>query len=442
MKSNCLPAIAEDWLRAINNRSVLPLVIAPPLPQCHTCVIIPVRNEAETIELTLAALAHQVDLHGYPLDLNSYEVIILANNCSDHSASIARQFGVKHPQFKLHVIEITLSTSQAYVGKVRQILMDEAYRRLVISGHHRGIIASTDGDTRVAPDWIAATLEEIRAGADAVSGRLLTDRGDRALLDNYTRACYLRAVGYGYLGVELEAYIDPDPFDSLPRHHQHGGASLAVTAEMYAIAGGMPATRTPEDVAFYQALVRVGARFRHSLKVLVFTSMRQQGRTHNGMANQLSEWTDLGQQQRPYLVDSAAALEARFWGRKSLRELWNQTLKSDQTQARAIEAAAGLLHVNPAWLSQVLKKSVSFFELFALVEQQQAQEGGWKRAWQPVEIEQAIAELRLRVYHLRHEQQMQAMVMRSQQFLTTQSYHPKDVLVDVNKPLAHALKQV
>lgn len=405
MESDCWQAMTERLPCLLDDRSILSLVKTRPLPQCNTCVIIPVRDEAETIESTLFALVNQVDLEGRPLDPNSYEVIVLANNCTDNSAAIARQFAVQYPKFVLHVVEVTLPRAQAYIGRVRQLLMDEAYHRLIKLGRNRGIIASTDGDTRVAPSWIAATLAEIRRGADAVSGRLLTDRDDRALLDAYTRACYLRAVGYGYLSVELEAYIDPDPFDCLPRHHQHGGASLAVTAEMYAIAGGMPSVRTPEDVAFYQALVQVGARFSHSSQVRVFTSMRRQGRADNGMANQLSQWTDLGQQRQPYLVESAAALEARLWGRRNLRQLWNHVLDGFQPKFQEIRTIANLLQISPLWLSQAMVKSDSFAALFVLVEQQQIKEGKWQKAWKPVEIKQAIADLRLRISCLRQEQQ-------------------------------------
>lgn len=405
MESNCLPAIAECLPCLLADRSVPSLVKIPPLPQCNTCVIVPVRDEAETIESTLFALVHQVDFQGRPLDLNSYEVIVLANNCSDSSAAIARQFAAQYPRFVLHIVEIELPPAQAYIGRVRQLLMDEAHHRLIELGHNRGVIASTDGDTRVASNWIAATLAEIRKGADAVSGRLLTERDDRALLDVYTRACYLRAVGYGYLSVELEAYIDPDPFDRLPRHHQHGGASLAVTAEMYAIAGGMPSVRTPEDVAFYQALIQVGARFCHSSQVRVFTSMRRQGRTDNGMANQLSQWANLGQQDQPYLVEAADALETRLWGRRNLRNLWSYTLEGRSPEPQQIRAIAKLLQISPPWLNQAMVSSSSFAELFALVEQRQRQEGNWQKAWQPVEIKRAIADLRLRISHLRQEQQ-------------------------------------
>ena len=404
MESDCLPAVAKGFHCQIIERLATPLVVTPPLDLCKTCVIVPVRNEAETMESTLEALNYQVDLQGYPLDSTSYEVIVLANNCSDDSVAIARRYAAHHPEFVLHVVEKDFLPLQAYIGYVRQLLMDEAYARLIGLGQNRGIIASTDGDTRVSSNWVAAIRQEIHQGADAVSGRLLTNRNDRNSLDLYTRICYLRAVGYGYLGVELEAHIDPDPFDQLPRHHQHGGASLAVTAEMYAIAGGMPAVRTPEDVAFYQALVRVGAQFRHSPSVKVFTSMRQQGRTHNGMANQLNQWSQLGHQ--PYLVESAAALETRLQGRGNLRKLWNHMLKGYQPQEQDISSIATLLHIDSQWLSHILVQSDSFTELFELIEQRQDQEGKWQKAWKLVDIRQAIADLRLRVSRLRAKTQL------------------------------------
>ncbi|MBW4666061.1 MAG: hypothetical protein KME60_01115 [Cyanomargarita calcarea GSE-NOS-MK-12-04C] len=37
------------------------LVQTPPSKHCELCVIVPVRNEAQTLVQTLAALAHQVD---------------------------------------------------------------------------------------------------------------------------------------------------------------------------------------------------------------------------------------------------------------------------------------------------------------------------------------------------------------------------------------------
>lgn len=385
-------------------RFLEPLVQAPPLPQCEVCVIIPVRNEAEILAATLAALAHQTDLEGQHLDSNRYEIILLANNCSDNSAAIARRFARQHPTLALHVVERTLPTTEAYIGRVRQILMDEAYCRLINLGRRRGIIASTDGDTQVAPTWIAATIHEIACGADAVGGRILIDRAGRATLNPYVRACHLREVGYRYLIAELETYLDPDPCDVSPRHYQHYGASLAVTAEMYAQAGGLPPVRTPEDVAFYRALVRVNARFRHSPLVRVITSARQSGRTTMGLANQLNQWVEMGRQQQPFLVESAAAIAMLLQARHQLRILWRRILNGYQPRSRDIAPLAHTLGVAAQWLAPELMQPCTFGLLFERIEQRQQEEGIWMQRWRRVEITQAIQELRLRLDKLRQGQ--------------------------------------
>lgn len=384
---------------------IVPLVLTPPSLCCEVCVIIPVRDEEETLADTLAALAGQIDLDGKPFDRERYEIILLANNCSDDSAAIAQGFAKQHPTLVLHVVEITLSACEAYIGRVRQILMDEAYRRLSTLGRQRGVIASTDGDTQVAPTWIAATLEQIACGADAVGGRILVERTECLSLAS-PRAYHLREVGYRYLIAELETYLDPDPDDPWPRHYQHFGASLAVTAAMYKQAGGLPPVRTPEDVAFYRALVRVNARFRHSPKVRVVTSARQTGRTSGGLADQLSKWGAMERHQQPFLVEPAAAIETRLQVRQGLRVLWRRVLSGYEPTYKDIAPLANQLEVAAEWLSNELALTHSLLALthsFGLLLEriEQFQKGTWIKRWPLVPIEQAILSLRLRLEGLR-----------------------------------------
>lgn len=378
------------------------LVKTPPLPECEVCVIVPVRNEAETLTATLTALANQIDLTGKPFASNRYEVIMLANNCSDDSAAIARSFAQQH-KLVLHVVEKTLPPSQAYIGRVRQILMDEAYRRLELLGCKKGIIASTDGDSQVTPTWIAANMYEIAIGADAVGGRIVTDRQSRANLAPYAKACHLREVGYRYLIAELETYLDPKAEDPFPRHYQHYGASLAVTAQMYKQAGGLPPVRTPEDVAFYQALLRVNARFRHSPLVRVVTSARQNGRANLGLANQLSQWTAMEHQQQAFLVEPAEAIVTRLRSRSRLRSIWSSILDGYQCDRQEIEVLAQTLGVQNKWLALEVMQSQTFNLLFERVEQHQQQAGIWEQRWGLVDIKQAIWNLRLYLDRLRQE---------------------------------------
>ncbi len=102
--------------------------------ECRAVVIIPVRDEVGTLGATLDALADQVDLGGRPLDGVSYEVIVLANNCRDGSADLARRFAVDHPRLRLRVAEREFEAPRAHVGTARRWLMDEACRRLLGAG--------------------------------------------------------------------------------------------------------------------------------------------------------------------------------------------------------------------------------------------------------------------------------------------------------------------
>ena len=398
LQLECLETITGHSSLGSEEAPLKPLVITPPSQYCQVCVIVPVRDEAENLWATLDALAYQIDLEGQPFAHELYEIILLANNCGDDSAVIARRFAKQHPTLALHVVEMTLPTTEAYIGRVRRILMDEAYRRLTTLGHRRGVIASTDGDTRVAPSWIAAILDEIRKGADAVGGRILTDRAGRVALDDYTRLCHLRDVGYRYLIAELETYLDPNPYDHWPRHHQHFGASLAVTAQMYKHVGGLPAVRSLEDVAFYQALVRVDARFRHSPIVRVVTSARQVGRTKIGLANQLSEWAKMGRQYQPFLVESPIVTETRLQARSQLRMLWRRSQAGHQLSNTVIAQSASNLGVATGWLAQELSQLQTFGLLLERITAQQEKTGSDSLL---VEIEQAICDLRVCLNRLR-----------------------------------------
>lgn len=385
-----LVSVPEDFTQV--------LVHTPPLPQCEVCVIVPVRNEAATLAITLSALAKQVHLNGSVFERDRYEIIVLANNCSDTSAAIAHQFAEHHPDLNLHIVEKTLPPQEAHIGRVRQLLMNEAHRRLNQLGRKRGVIASTDGDSRVSSTWTAAILEEMAQGADAVGGRIMLDPVGLAQLAPYTRACHLREVGYRSLISELESYLDPNPDDPAPRHFQHYGASFAVTAEIYAQAGGLPLVRTPEDVALYKALLRVNARFRHSPKVRVMTSARQIGRTELGLANQLSVWTVMGQQHQPFLVESGTEIAARLRSRYQLRLLWEKILCGHQPSDREVRSMAQRLGITADWLQTQLTQPQTLGLLMEQIEHRQQQEQLWSQRWSQVSIEQAIQQLRLELH--------------------------------------------
>ena len=294
--------------------------LPPPRAELRLSVIIPAKNEAAALPATLASLAAQTDLCGRPLPAGSYEVLVLANNCTDATAAVVRQQARRFPQLVLHTAQVRLPAAQAHVGRARRLLMDAACARLEQVGHPAGIIASTDADTRVAPTWLAATEAEIAAGADAVGGRILTEINERALLP--LRRIQLRDAAYRQLCARLEDLLDPAPADPWPRHHQHFGASLALTTRAYRRVGGLPEVRFLEDEALCQALRRHDLALRHSPGVQVLTSARRQGRVEVGLSWQLGEWLNMSRQQREPHVDNPVQLAALWRVRPLLRAQW------------------------------------------------------------------------------------------------------------------------
>ena len=287
---------------------VLPLRLPAPGPRLRACVVVPARDEAERLPRLVASLADQRGADGRALDPDAYEVVVLLNNCRDGSAGALAEASGRHPALRLHAVEVELAAPEAHVGRARQLLFDAAAARLL--GRLGGLVLTTDADTRVPPDWIASAEAEVAAGADAVGGRVLLDRAERAALCPAVRRLYLLDVGYRRALEELRSLLAPDAGDPFPRHHQHFGACLAVTAAAYVRAGGMPSVRTSEDVALVRAVAAAGGRVRHSYRFQAATSARSAGRAEGGLADAFGWWG--ARAGRPVWVEGAAAAERRL----------------------------------------------------------------------------------------------------------------------------------
>ncbi len=378
-----------------------PLVPTPPDPRCEAIIIVPARDEAIGIAATLAALAGQRTADGAPLDPCRFEIILLANNCADATATVARAFAATHPTLALHIVERAFPAAEANVGTARRLLMDEAYRRLASLGRPRGIIVSTDADTRPEPTWLAATLAEIAAGADAVGGRIHTDAHDRALLAEGARHSHLRDIGYRTLMSEVEALLDPVSHDPWPHHFQHFGASLALTAEAYRAVGGLPHLSALEDVALSVALVLADARFRHGPAVRVVTSARTVARNVRGFSTQLQEWEALRAAHAPFLVESAASIVTRARQRRCLRQLWGAARAGLAGDSAALVALAQELGLAASWLGAQLAASQPFGTLELRVARRQGKRLPFDAIGPAQPIEAATRELRATVAALR-----------------------------------------
>lgn len=324
--------------------------LPPPRPGLRCVVVIPAKDEAALLPAALQALALQC--------YRGFEIVVLANNCGDDTAAVARGFAQHQGRLVLHVLEARFEGGEANVGHARRVLMDLAADRLARAGAADGWIASTDADTRVAPDWLERNAEAIAAGADAVGGRIRTERAPMhdpraprlARLDAYARLLRLR----------IECHLDPQSWDPWPRHHQHFGASLAVRADAYRHVGGLPDQPHLEDEALVQALRRADLRVRHSPRVRVTTSARHDGRAEIGLAWQLRTWA-VAADDDPR-VDDAATVAAEARARRALRALW-RTVSGDpggRGPCAALDRLAAQIDLDPARLAACLARREPF----------------------------------------------------------------------------------
>ena len=243
--------------------------------RASSAVAIPVNNEADRIADCLHALSHQTSV-------NTREaiVVLLLNNCSDGTRQIVDRLA---PGFGMRIrcLEVTFSRAHATAGHARHLAMRLADDLV----EPDGVLLTTDADGRVDPNWIAQNLRALDQGADAVAGRIDIDPLEASLIpaklhEDDDRECF-----YSALLDRISAELDPDPFDRLPRHSEHSGASIAVKVSAYRRAGGIPAVSLGEDRAFFAALRRVDARIRHAPEVRVVVSGRTIGRAAGGMAD-------------------------------------------------------------------------------------------------------------------------------------------------------------
>ncbi len=105
-------------------------------------VIVPVYNEQKLIGDCLDSLIHQT------LENDQFEIIMIDNNCSDGSARIAANKGIR----------IEKELSKGYVHAIRK----------GIEVCDTDFIAFTDADCRVPPNWVEEILKQFSFSEDIV----------------------------------------------------------------------------------------------------------------------------------------------------------------------------------------------------------------------------------------------------------------------------------
>jgi hypothetical protein len=259
----------------------------PMLPTTPRIVVaIPAHNEEVRLPACLSALGSQQPSFGAGFTPEQVALVVLANNCSDRTAAVARAQAASLP-FPLAVQEVALPPGLAHAGGARAVAMEAAVSLLGPSPPSSAALLTTDADGQAQPGWLAANLSALAAGADAVAGAIALDPVEAAGMPPALRDREAQEARYAAQLDEIAALVDPDEDDPWPRHAAHSGASIALTLAAFRRVGGVPPIPVGEDRALFEALRRRGMRVRHCAEARVLVSCRLQGRATGGMADTL-----------------------------------------------------------------------------------------------------------------------------------------------------------
>ena len=202
----------------------------PPDPNTDpvASVIIPAHNAQETIARQLEALTRQVE---HP----EFEVIIVANQCSDDTIPICQEL---RDRLNLKIVE---ANERASAGYARNVGVEHAVG---------DVLLFCDADDEVQPEWVGAMVEPLSAGRATFVGGLIE-------LDTSKLPSWIYHWRYGHR-VDNRVFIS----DKLLPHVIT--ASLGVTRAAFTDVNGFDEAfpgAAGEDMLIVRSLFRAGHRF-------------------------------------------------------------------------------------------------------------------------------------------------------------------------------------
>jgi glycosyltransferase involved in cell wall biosynthesis len=226
-------------------------------------VIVPARNEQALLPACLDALSAAVTAVA-PVPAR---VCVVADACTDRTASIARAAGAK-----------VITVSRRNVGAARAAGMTAALRLLAEHPTDKIWLATTDADSTVPSWWLERQLGYAAAGWDGVAGTVAV--GDWAGHPPHVPAAFAARYEFG----------------EGPHPHVHG-ANLGCRASAYLASGGFRRLTTAEDHELLRALDQAGCAIHRSADIQVTTSSRRHARAPAGFSHLVCALAAPGQEE-------------------------------------------------------------------------------------------------------------------------------------------------
>ncbi len=218
-------------------------------------VVVPCRDEAETLPAHLASLTRAVEVAATALPGTLVTATLVLDGCLDDSAAVV----AAHAQPWLEVLEV----AHGCVGATRAAGVRRARERSAAPAAETWL-AHTDADTEVPADWLLHHAAAHREGLDLWLGTVRPEAGT------------------GLTARWLARH-------TLGEDHPHvHGANLGLRLSAYDAAGGFAPLALGEDVALALEVRRRGGRVGADDRAPVRTSARLEGRATGGFATFLA----------------------------------------------------------------------------------------------------------------------------------------------------------
>ncbi len=236
---------------------------SPVLRTAAVGVVVPAHNEHELLVGSLRSVVDAFE-EVSPWGATSKLMVVL-DACSDDSEDIARELQTVLVRDESLVEMCVVKCRARNVGYARGLGCSALLAQWSRLPPSKIWIATTDADSRVPLNWLAAQVLQHEAGAEHWFGRVeVTDWSEHRH------------------EARLRWQTDYEQ-ESRPIH----GASLGFNAAAYLAAGGFKALKTGEDRALHRALINQGGRAHYDSATRVVTSARRRARAPYGFAHAL-----------------------------------------------------------------------------------------------------------------------------------------------------------
>lgn len=352
-----------------------------PMPHANLTlsIIIPAKNEADSIASTLESLAKQINADGSSFDFSAFEILLLCHNCSDHTQEKGEAFFRNNPEIQGHVLTLNSEVAKT-VGSARRILMHIAHQRIP---KDNGFIVTTDADTIADSYWLYHLNRYVSKNVDLICGLIISDPTQ---LEEQAKSFLQAKDDYLSLKSRLESQHFPNPNNPWPRHGFNWGPNLAIKKSVYGAIGGIRPLHFLEDVDLYKRVISQGFIARHCLKCKVTTSTRIDSRCTEGFGAELRVWTDT--KGVSYKVEGFEKLMVRYRIYRLLQELFRSKSPEVSSEIMALSC------IEEDQLTRMIEQSERSESLIIKMEDYLSQSASWNSIYSNTDVVQVCADLK------------------------------------------------